>query len=896
MPHEQMKKMERDDRDRLRAITALVAGWVGQAGAIKDERADVEQAANAAVESMRGSAVEVRQEGTPAWVVIPLRANDAQLIGDVARQTHQQPLSPDDETILARLTSDVATATHDLRAVAGARRFFIGKKKRQTGRAAADFLTAFVQWAETSDLEGWLAHLVPRAPPATEIPVSDALADWVGLAPQLGDPGTDRETLAAATVADLPGAIASIKQALKLEPILRSVAVAAGNEVRRAETRKLLAEMPVERLREATRDRLRIGALTDAGMSTVLMVLDRGHRIDQLPGIGATTATRMRGAAQTLWQTTYDEMPTRINIKDKAPGTSELLRRLGEWDAIRLTKRAVTDLARAEALGALARAMDSAVTHLAVLGAGARSVAAFRDDVQSVLRRAQGLARAVNVAATADPWDDFLARPADYFAMLDELGFLTEDEQKAHGDLPDDIVEAVRDLKLDTEHLTVSLRGYQSFGARFSLVQRRVIIGDEMGLGKTVEALAVLAHLRAKGSHHAVVICPAAVVTNWMREVASKSTLRPHRIHGPSREGAARDWARNGGVAVTTFETLAWFENQVHAILDLGCVVVDEAHYIKNPATLRAERAARVLSSADRAILLTGTPLENRIDEFRNLVGYLRPDLVIDADELAPRRFRRQVAPAYLRRNLEDVLLELPDLVEVEEWLPMSHEDASAYRDAVIDGNFMAMRQAAMSQGHKSAKVARLIEIVGEAKDNGRRVIVFSHFRDALDTVAKALPGMAIGPLTGSVPAADRQHMVDQFSAAGHGAVLVSQIIAGGVGLNIQAASVVVICEPQLKPTTEWQAIARAHRMGQLETVQVHRLLSEEGVDQRITETLARKRALFDDFARGSDTADSSPEAVDVSEADLAREVIAAERERLLSPAEVQPDHGPEAL
>lgn len=127
--------------------------------------------------------------------------------------------------------------------------------------------------------------------------------------------------------------------------------------------------------------------------------------------------------------------------------------------------------------------------------------------------------------------------------------------------------------------------------------------------------------------------------------------------------------------------------------------------------------------------------------------------------------------------------------------------------------------------------------------------------------------------------------LVDEFSAAGHGAVLVSQIVAGGVGLNIQAASVVVICEPQLKPTTEWQAIARARRLGQLETVQVHRLLSEEGVDLRITEILARKRKVFDDFARIIETAESAPEALDVSEADLARDVIAAERERLLSEA-----------
>jgi hypothetical protein len=130
--------------------------------------------------------------------------------------------------------------------------------------------------------------------------------------------------------------------------------------------------------------------------------------------------------------------------------------------------------------------------------------------------------------------------------------------------------------------------------------------------------------------------------------------------------------------------------------------------------------------------------------------------------------------------------------------------------------------------------------------------------------------------------------MVDRFSSAKHGAVLVAQIMAAGVGLNIQSASVVVICEPQLKPTTEAQAIARAHRMGQVQSVQVHRLLSEDSVDQRIIELLARKKRLFNDFARVSDMADSTPEAVDLSEAELAREVVAAERQRLFEGVSVE--------
>ncbi|GAA1135569.1 hypothetical protein GCM10009583_01610 [Ornithinicoccus hortensis] len=128
--------------------------------------------------------------------------------------------------------------------------------------------------------------------------------------------------------------------------------------------------------------------------------------------------------------------------------------------------------------------------------------------------------------------------------------------------------------------------------------------------------------------------------------------------------------------------------------------------------------------------------------------------------------------------------------------------------------------------------------------------------------------------------------LIDRFSAAGHGAVLVAQVTAGGVGLNIQSASVVVICEPQLKPTMEAQAIARAHRMGQTRNVQVHRLLTENSVDERIRDILVEKKQLFEKFARESVIAKHAPDAVDVTDAELARLVVAAERERLFGLSE----------
>jgi len=561
--------MERNQRHELRAITDEVAGWVNQANALTSQRAKIEHAANDAVDALRRCVVHVQRDGALAWSVLPLREKDRSLLGDVARHKHLPGLSADNQRDFTRLTTEAATATHDVRSVVGARRFFSGSKKRDAGKNGADFLVEFREWGVRAGLPDRLARLDQHDESSKEIGTADALAEWVGLAPRLSDLGKNPEILAAAVLADLPDAIKTIERVLKQEKKFRADAVNAGNEVRRAETRKLLGEMPVERLKDATRDRLRIGPLTDAGIKTVLTVLDSGASIEHLPGIGATTATRMRGAAQTLWQTTYDEMPTRIDIKNRTAPTTELLRRLAAWDAMRKTKGAAADLARAEELSSLAHTLDRKVTHLAVFVAGNQPTSQLRDDVGTVVRRARALSGASGNQGSADPWEDFLARPADYFAMLAELGFITEDEQKTHGDLPDDIVEAVRTLELDTEYLSASLRGYQSFGARFALVQRKVIIGDEMGLGKTVEALAVLAHLRAKGSHHTIVICPAAVVTNWVREVRSKSALCPHRIHGPGRESAASNWVRNGGVAVTTFETLGWFEDQIWSVRDL---------------------------------------------------------------------------------------------------------------------------------------------------------------------------------------------------------------------------------------------------------------------------------------------------------------------------------------
>ena len=456
--------------------------------------------------------------------------------------------------------------------------------------------------------------------------------------------------------------------------------------------------------------------------------------------------------------------------------------------------------------------------------------------------------------------------------------------------LPEEIAGRIKAFELDVTLLGASLRGYQSFGAKFALVQERAILGDEMGLGKTIEALAVMCHLKSHGATHFLVVCPASVLANWENEILRHSRLAaPVRLHGDQRHRRLSQWARDGGVAITTFDTLRLLRIPD---IDIAAVVVDEAHYIKNPEALRTRAVRSCLKRSRHALLMSGTPLENRLEEFRTLIKHVQPDIATTLLTVrGPNRahaFQRVVAPVYLRRNQTDVLDELPPKIETADWLTLDGAAADTYRRAVASGNFMAMRRAAFltDDPADSPKLTRLCEIVDEATDNNRKVIVYSYFRDVLDRVHAALGPRALGPLTGSVTGPRRQELVDQFSTLREPAVLVSQIEAGGIGLNIQAASVVIIAEPQWKPASEEQAIARCHRMGQIRPVEVHRLLTENSVDEHMLAILARKSALFADYIRPSAMKDATPAAIEGSAAASSQPVqegriIDLERRRL---------------
>ncbi|WP_392674138.1 DEAD/DEAH box helicase [Streptomyces sp. LN785] len=666
--------------------------------------------------------------------------------------------------------------------------------------------------------------------------------------------------------------------------------------------RRELAAIPVSRLKDVTEGRLRLGAVEQAGYTTVGQVHEANrYELRQIPGVGAQTADQALAAAGQIAHAVRDTVAVRIDVEAPDESTTALVTALHRLVEAGPDVRRAVDAARrlAERLEPALTGASPARGRLRMLFAGRETRAAALAAVASVRTTVAGAAERglpllfgqVSVDLLRHPesdlatWVDFELRSAEYYSLLAEMSGVGPDRDAAAGFLPSAMADRVRGLRLDDSHLRVSLRGYQSFGARFALAQKRVILGDEMGLGKTVQAIAALAHLAARGETHFLVVCPASVLINWTREVRARSTLRVLPLHGPERQAAFAEWQGGGGVALTTFDALHTLPAARDGGRRPGMLVVDEAHYVKNPATRRSRAVSGWAGHTERVLFLTGTPMENRVEEFRSLVRHLQPEL---APSISTTRgvagshaFRRAVAPAYLRRNQEDVLSELPALVQVDEWEEFSGADLDVYREAVAAGQFMRMRQAAYARPETSAKLNRLRELVAEASRSGLKVVVFSYFRPVLTTVREALGATVFGPVTGDVPVARRQELIDEFSAVDGHAVLLSQIQAGGIGVNMQAASVVILCEPQIKPTMEHQAVARAHRMGQIRTVQVHRLLAADSVDQRMLDILARKERLFDAYARRSDVAETTPDAVDVSEGSLVRRIVEEEQLRL---------------
>ncbi|WP_052462276.1 SNF2-related protein [Nigerium massiliense] len=581
-------------------------------------------------------------------------------------------------------------------------------------------------------------------------------------------------------------------------------------------------------------------------------------------------------------------------------GLTRLIVTLARWDAVAAASRRLRPLVR-QVLPALAADLPAAepVRNKLKWVFAERELKEASGDAFNRLRQVvewadqrdvhgliAGVRKVVEQGVSeSDAWAGYLADPAGTSARLADAVDQRPEEAGIAGLLPEDAAAAVDAQELDTSLLAVELRSYQRFGARFALARRKAVIADELGLGKRVQALAAMAHLRATGASHCVVVCPAGLAPTWLREAGRLTTVPVHDLTGSAHRAASVAWRQGGGVAVIADDDLPELDLEPADLVGgFGMLVVDEADTVTDTGRPGAEALAALTGKADRVLLLTGAPLERRPTLARRLATLLGVESDVPQRPASLEAFRAATASFCLRRTPADVVAELPDVVRTDVWTTWAGLDAERYRDAVVLGNFSGMRRAAYPSADpdESAKVARLVDLVAQARDDGRPVVIFSHFLSVLTIVVAALTDAGnddvLGPLTSATPADQRTAMLDAFAAPGRPSVICVQVDAGDDGGRLRAASVLLWCEPQVKPLLEKGAVDRCRRDGDLEPLFVYRVLVDHSVDEHMLDIIAHRQRMLDEQAREAGT---QPELADVSEMQMARRIVADEQIRL---------------
>ncbi|MCP3142681.1 DEAD/DEAH box helicase [Pyxidicoccus xibeiensis] len=446
---------------------------------------------------------------------------------------------------------------------------------------------------------------------------------------------------------------------------------------------------------------------------------------------------------------------------------------------------------------------------------------------------------------------------------LDRLAPLVQGFEKLPAPvLPGDLVATLRPYQLQGVSWLGFLRGAGLGG----------ILADDMGLGKTLQTICAL----GPGS---LVVCPTSVLPNWAAELKRfRPSLKVCVYHGPGRALDA-----SADITLTTYAIMR-LDAAVLGAKTWDALVLDEAQAIKNPDS-QVARAAFGLKAGFR-LALSGTPLENRLEELWSLMHFTNPGLLGGrrhfADKVAQpisegrpgaaEGLRRRIRPFVLRRLKRDVAPELPPRIESVMHVQLDERERAVY-DSVMAATrkevvallneggsvlkaleaLLRLRQAAChpalvpgQRANTSSKVETLVDALETAVSEGHKALVFSQWTSLLDLIEPQLKatGIAFERLDGTT--VNRGDVTSRFQSQEGAPVLLMSLKAGGTGLNLTAADHVFLVDPWWNPAAEAQAADRAHRIGQERTVMVYRLVSQGTVEERILGLQEKKRAIFE--------------------------------------------------
>lgn len=444
------------------------------------------------------------------------------------------------------------------------------------------------------------------------------------------------------------------------------------------------------------------------------------------------------------------------------------------------------------------------------------------------------------------------------------------------------------DRSVNLKPLRATLRPYQLAGLKWLDYLHSCHLGgclaDDMGLGKTVQTIALFVQWYPKTKAPTIVVMPRSLLFNWAGELATFAPKLSTHIH----YGQGRDWeeALRHKIILTTYGTL---RADIGAIArkTFHAVVLDESQAIKNELTQTA-KAVFALKAPFR-LALSGTPVENHLAELYALFRFLNPSMFPNRAEFerdyaqpiqqrndaeAATALRKKIYPFILRRRKADVLKELPDKVEQTLIVEMGsaqkahYESRRRFYKEVVSGEierhgvaksqfaileaFLELRQIATVPESKtdgaitSAKRERLLEALHEAIDNGHKCLVFTNFLAGVEQVCESLNAEGIEHLRMTGATSKRGVLVERFQEDSRIKVFVMTLKTGGLGLNLTAADTVFILDPWWNTAAEAQAVDRAHRIGQKQTVFTYRLIARGSIEEKIQALQERKKTIID--------------------------------------------------
>ena len=450
---------------------------------------------------------------------------------------------------------------------------------------------------------------------------------------------------------------------------------------------------------------------------------------------------------------------------------------------------------------------------------------------------------------------------------------------------PSSLQQVLRKYQRDGYRWLRTLDGYGMGG----------ILADDMGLGKTLQVLSyLLAKKEAGQSLPSLIVCPASLVLNWAEECKKFTPqLTCLAVDGDAahRAALARQWAEVD-LIVTSYDLLRR-DGELYSQQAFYACILDEAQAIKNHTTQKYKAVCQVNSQVRFA--LTGTPVENRLGELWSIFSFLMPGylppyksfcarfekpIVQEEDPNAVRRLNQLTGPFILRRMKAEVLQELPPKTENVHRIELEPQQRKLYLAAVVDAReklraakpedkmavfavLMRLRQiccdprlVADNWEGGSAKLEACLELVTAAVEGGHRVLLFSQFTSMLELLAQGLDkaGVSHFTLQGSTPKPVRAELVRRFNAGEAGVFLIS-LRAGGTGLNLTAADIVIHYDPWWNLAAQNQATDRAYRIGQKNPVQVYKLIAQDTIEEKIVELQQAKQSLADTVTGSADGA-----------------------------------------